>query len=389
MATQSHHRVLSLKLQRKRYPAEIVERYIQYRGSKLDLTDALYDELLALIPEVWNTDVDRLTQFVVFEDNTYMSVRCKDIYNYSRKESEQKTYFYDAATEAQVAQLSKIVTDFFGVKKISEVGDFYDTVMTELSDMSYMKQRLKNMRMNALVRSDFMFNRDYTFKDADLEQQWKTYRQEWRDITDTEAWQNNDFVNISVPVAPKGLDTFEIVFTELKNSLVNVDVTDNLLNDMSLAVDCVGYEDAANNFGELSFKLEILKVLAKLKIPFNTNIGETVEDTIGETAADSIEQIEEGLSKLQLVPMDVYTRYKSTSEVEDESTPGTMKSLIDEQLESVDLKIEAINAKLAEYNVGYTIADIMAKYVEDTKLQAAQHDLDEDAEALLREVDAE
>ena len=380
MATQSHHRVLSLKLQRKRYPAEIVERYIQYRGAKLDLTDALYDELLALIPDVWNTDKDRLTQFVVFEDNTYMSVRCKDIYNFSRKESEQKTYFYDAATEAQVAELSKIVTDFFGVKKIAEVGDFYDTVMTQLSDMSYMKQKLKNMRTEALFRSDFMFNSDYTFKDADLEQKWKTYRQEWRDITESDAWQNNDFVNISVPVAPRPQDTFEVMLGELQRNLVNVSATDDLLNDMAIAVDCVEYEDAAKNFGALSFKLEILKVLAKLKIPFNNNIGDPTED---------IEQIEEGLSRLQLIPMDVYTRYKSASEVEDESTPGTMKSLLDEQLASVDAKIEAINAKLAEYNVGYTIADIMAKYVEDTKLQAVQHDLDEDAEALLREVDAE
>lgn len=380
MSTKSQHRVVSLKLQRKRYPAELTERYIQYRGSKLELTEALYDELLALIPEVWNTDKDRLTQFVVFEDNTYMSVRCKDIYNFSRKESEQKTYFYDAATDEQVAQLSKIVTDFFGLKKIAEVGDFYDTVMTNLSDMSYMKQKLKNMRTEALFRSDFMFNSDYTFSDPDLAQKWKTYRQEWRDIPQTDAWQNNDFVNISVPVAPRPQDTFEVMLAELRKGLVNVTVTDDLLEDMAIAVDCASYEDAAKRFGELSFKLEVLKTLAKLKIPFNNNIGDP---------ADDIDQIELGLSKLQLIPLDVYTRYKSAQEIEDESTPDTMKSILDNQLESVDLKIEAINAKLAEYNVGYTIADIMAKYVEDTKLQAAQHDLDEEAEALVREVEEE
>lgn len=380
MATQSHHRVVSLKLQRKRYPAELVERYIQYRGSKLDLTDALYDELLALIPDVWDTDTDRLTQFVLFEDNTWMSVRCKDIYNFARKESEKKTYFYDAATDAQVAELSKIVTDFFGVKKVAEVDNFYETVMTNLSDMSYMKQKLKNMRIEPLYRSDFMFNSDYTFKDADLEQKWKTYRQEWRDITDSEAWQNNDFVNLSVPVAPRAQDTFEIMLGELKKSLVNVEATDDLLNDMSIAIDCQGYEETAKNFGELSFKLEILKVLGRLNLPFNNNIGDPLED---------IEQVEEGLSKLQLIPVDVYNRYKSVGEIEDDQTPGTMKSLLDEQLASVDAKIEAINAKLAEYNVGYSIADIMAKYVEDTKLQAAQHDLDEEAEALLEEVEEE
>ena len=380
MSTKSQHRVVSLKLQRKRYPAELVERYIQYRGSKLDLTEALYDELLELIPEVWNTDKDRLTQFVVFEDNTYMSVRCKDIYNFSRKESEQKTYFYDAATDEQVAELSKIVTDFFGLKKIAEVGDFYDTVMANLSDMSYMKQKLKNMRSEALFRSDFMFNSDYVFSDPDLAQKWKTYRQEWRDIPQTDAWKNNDFVNISVPVAPRPQDTFEVMLGELKKSLVNVSATDDLLEDMAIAVDCASYADAAKRFGELSFKLEILKTLAKLKIPFNNNIGDT---------ADDIDQIELGLSKLQLIPLDVYTRYKSAQEIEDESNPETMKSILDDQLASVDLKIEAINAKLVEYNVGYTINDIMTKYVEDTKLQAAQHDLDEEAEALVREVEEE
>ena len=383
MSTKSQHRVVSLKLQRKRYPAELVERYIQYRGSKLDLTEALYDELLELIPEVWNTDKDRLTQFVVFEDNTYMSVRCKDIYNFSRKESEQKTYFYDAATDEQVAEMSKIVTDFFGVKKIAEVGDFYDTVMANLSDMSYMKQKLKNMRTDALFQSDFMFNSDYTFSDPDVEQKWKTYRQEWRDITSTDAWTNNNFVDISVPIAPVPIVTFEILLSELKNSLSNVSVTDTLLNDMSISFDCVEYENVARNFGAISFKLEILKTLAKLNIPFNSNIGEP------QNTAEDINEIELGLSKLQLIPMDIYTRYKSAQDIEDESSPDTMKSIISDQLDSVDLKIEAINAKLVEYNVGYTINDIMTKYVEDTKLQAAQHDLDDDAEALVREVEGE
>jgi len=383
MSTKSQNRVVSLKLQRKRYPAELVEKYIQYRGSKLDLTEALYDELLELIPEVWNTDKDRLTQFVVFEDNTYMSVRCKDIYNFSRKESEQKTYFYDAATDEQVAEMSKIVTDFFGVKKIAEVGDFYDTVMANLSDMSYMKQKLKNMRTDALFQSDFMFNSDYTFSDPDVEQKWKTYRQEWRDITSTDAWTNNNFVDISVPIAPVPIVTFEILLSELKNSLSNVSVTDTLLNDMSISFDCVEYENVARNFGAISFKLEILKTLAKLNIPFNSNIGEP------QNTAEDINEIELGLSKLQLIPMDIYTRYKSAQDIEDESSPDTMKSIISDQLDSVDLKIEAINAKLVEYNVGYTIADIMTKYVEDTKLQAAQHDLDDDAEALVREVEGE
>jgi len=376
MATQSHHRVISLKLQRKRYPAELVERYILYRGVKLTITDEMFVELLSLLPEVWNTDKDRLTQFVLFEDSTYMCVRNKDIYNFSRKETEDKTYFYNAATEQQVANIVKILTDFFGKKKLEEVGDFYDSVMASLSDMSYMKKRLLKMREEALYRSDYMFNSDYSFSDAETEQKWKTYRQEWRDITSSESWVNNDFVNLQIPVAPKAFETFEIVLMELKENMSSVEVTDKFLDELKVNFDCAEYEYLANNFGELSFKLEILKTLNKLKIPFNTNVG----------GGDVIDEIEDSLSQISLLPMDVYTRYKDKQEIEDSGNEYTMKGLLDEQITNIDLKIEAINAKLAEYNLDYTISDIMTKYIEDTKLKAEDIEREEQAEKLVYEL---
>ena len=146
MSQTAEKRVFSLILQRKRYDADIVERYIMYRGDKLILDDAACDELFALIPEVWNSDRDRLVQFVLFEDSTHLCVRNKDIYNYQLKESEEKTYFYNAATERQVADLVKIVENFFGKKKLEEVDNFYNDIMTSLSDMSYVKEKILQMK---------------------------------------------------------------------------------------------------------------------------------------------------------------------------------------------------------------------------------------------------
>lgn len=370
-------RVLSLKLQRKRYDAEITEKYIMYRGVKLTLTDEMFNELLSLLPEVWNTDKDRLVQFVLFEDNTFFSVRIKDVYNFSIKETESRTYFFNAATPQQVSEIVKIITDYFGKKKLDELDNFYDTIINSLNDMSFMKQRILYMREEALFKSDYMFNSDYSFKDDETREAWKTYRQQWRDITSSDAWNNNDFQSLSLPVAPKPMDTYRIMFNELKNSLSSVEVTDNFLNDMALNVDCAEYRNLADNFGDLYFKLEILKTLNKLKIPFNTTVG---EDTY------IIDNIEESLSSINLLPLDVYTRYKSIQEIEGEGSVTTMKDIVDQQISSIDAKIAAINAKLTEYNVNYTITDILERYVEDMKERAADIEREYQAENLIADL---
>tara|TARA_B100002019_G_scaffold153893_1_gene132633 strand:+ start:193 stop:1350 length:1158 start_codon:yes stop_codon:yes gene_type:complete len=382
MATQEGHRILSLKLARERYPAEYTERYIIYRGDKLSFTDEMFNELLPLIPEVWNTDKDRLTHFVLFEDGTYMCVRDKDIYNYSRKESESKTYFYNSATDNQVAQIVKIVTDYFGKAKLKEVENFYDDVMNSLSDMSYVKNKMLEMRAEALRRSDYMFNRDYVIADADLETKWKTYRQEWRDITETEAWVNNDLMNLSIPLSPSPQETSELALEGLRQNLANLEVTDQLLDDMKVSVDCSLYENSAKKFGEVSFKLEVLKTLSKLKIPFNNNI------TTSESA-DQLETLDANLSAVNVLPQDIYTRYQSIKEVESDTNDASMKAIADEQLTDIDAKIEAINAKLQEYNVDFSIGDIMTKFVEDTKARIESIEATEEAERLVYELEGD
>lgn len=374
MSTPTAHRVISLKLQRKRYDAEYVERYIIYRGAKLTITDEMFTELLSLIPEVWNSDKDRLTQFVLFEDSTYMCVRNKDVYNYSRKETEDKTYFFNAATPQQTSEIVKVLTDYFAKKKLDEVDNFYDTIINSLSDLSYVKQRMLYMREMALAKSDYMFNSDYPFENEEIKQAWKDYRQEWRDITSSDAWVNNDLQSLSVPVAPRSVDTFQLVLGELKYSMSSVDVTDNLLDELNMSPDCLKYDNVSRNFGEMYFKLEILKTLGKLKIPLATE-SET-----------EIENIEESLANVKLLPMDVYTRFKSIQEVEGEETELTMKQVLDQQISDIDAKIAAIDAKLREYNVDFTISDILEKFVADTKLRAEQIQREYEAENLIADL---
>jgi len=72
----------------------------------------------------------------------------------------------------------------------------------------------------------------------------KEYRQEWRDITEKDFWINNDFVNLNLPVAPRPFDSFALLVTGFKNSLISVEITDNLKNDLS--IDFEGYKNLAH-----------------------------------------------------------------------------------------------------------------------------------------------
>ena len=377
MAKTAEQRVLSLFLERKRYPADIAKRYIMYQGSQLELTDDMYDELLSIIPPVWNTEKDRLVQFVLMEDSTHFCVRNKEVYNYSRKETERKTYYFNAATDAQLSELIKLLTDFFAKKRLSEVENFYDKILTAMSDMSYMKKNILALREDSLKESDFMFNSDYTFSDSEKETQWKEYRQNWRDITATDAWTTNDLYNLALPISPQPEVSANIIAQALANQLSSISVTQQFTEDLKLSFGCSLYNEVFANFGSISFKLELLKTLSKLNIPFY------------EELADTAESLDSDLSQFNFLPIDVFTRYKSALEIEGEDSTTTMKEIFDEQLTNLDAKLDAINNKLQEYDVGFTISDIMTKYVEDQKAKIEDMEKEEEAQLLLNNIEGD
>lgn len=375
MTIKAENRILSLRLQRKKYPSEIVERYLVYRGNKLDITDELFDKILAIIPEHWNTDKDNLIQFVWFEDRTFFCVRKKTIYNFSTKETEEKLYHFNSATQQQLDDFIKIIIEFFNKTKIAEIENFYSEVYDSLSDLSYVKERILQMRNQALLDTDYMFNSDYIFKDPLVEEKWKNYRQEWRDITETEFWVNNDFTNIKLPVAPKPFNSFSLLVKGLQSSLVSVEVTDSLLKELD--VDFTGYANLASNFGTILFKIEILKTLTKLKIPMGY---------LSEEGDTTLETLENDVMKTTLKPLDLYNKYMSVVDIEGEDSMVTMKSILDEQILNVEKKLQVIDEKLKEYNIDFTIGDILEKFVEDMKLRVIEKEKEEEAVNLLNEI---
>lgn len=374
MTITAENRILSLRLQRKKYPSDIVERYLVYRGNKLDISDSFFDELLSLIPDYWNTDKDRLVQFVWFENKTFLCVRNKTVYNFSTKQTEEKLYHFNSATQQQLDDFIKILIEFFNKTKINEIEKFYNEIYDSLSDMSFVKERILSMRKQALLESDYMFNSDYEFKNVDEEMEWKKYRQEWRDITEKDFWVNNDFMNLNLPVAPSPLNSFTLLVEGLKSSLTSVEITEALKNDLNIDFD--GYKNLAQNYGNIMFKVELLRTLSKLRIPMGV-LSEENDNTLDdvETAVRS-----------SITPIDIYNQYMSVKDIEGEDSKVTMKSILDEQINNVEIKLQIIDEKLKEYNIDYTIGDILQKVMEDMKLRLIEKEKEEEAINLLNEI---
>lgn len=376
MSKNNVNRILSLRLQRKKYPSEMVERYLTYRGNKIDLTDEMYDQLLSIIPDLWNTEKDRLVQFVWFEDRTFLCVRNKDVYNFSLKESEEKIYFFESVTVEQLDSFVKLLTEFFNKLNLEYVQNFYDNVYDKLSDLSFVKQKVLQMREVALSESDYMFNSDYEFEDIEEETKWKEYRKEWRDITQKDFWLNNDFMNLSLPVAPKPKKSFALLVDSLSSSLTSVEVTDNLMKELELDVE--GYANLASNYGSIMFKLEILKTLSSLKLPIFL-VGDS------DSAMKSLNEMEQSIISTTFSPLDLYNRFNSVEDIESSSNI-TMKSLLDRQINDCDEKLKLINERLQEYNIDFSMGDIIEKYLEDMKRRNIQIEKEIEAQELLNEI---
>lgn len=376
MSKNNVNRILSLRLQRKKYPSEMVERYLTYRGNKIDLTDEMYDQLLSIIPDLWNTEKDRLVQFVWFEDRTFLCVRNKDVYNFSLKESEEKIYFFESVTVEQLDSFVKLLTEFFNKLNLEYVQNFYDNVYDKLSDLSFVKQKVLQMREVALSESDYMFNSDYEFEDIEEETKWKEYRKEWRDITQKDFWVNNDFMNLSLPVAPRPKKSFALLVDSLSSSLTSIEVTDNLMKELQLDVE--GYANLASNYGSIMFKLEILKTLSSLKLPIFL-VGDT------DSAMKSLHEMEQSIISTTFSPLDLQNRFNSVEDIESSSNI-TMKSLLDRQINDCDEKLKLINERLREYNINFSMADIIEKYLEDMKRRSIQIEKEIEAQELLNEI---
>lgn len=359
-------RLLTVKLTEKIVPDQRVENYITFRGDRLDLDESLQQELKSLLPEMWHTSKDRLSYFAYYDNNSFICQKVKQIYNFSLKDTEEKLYNYTSATEDQVAQFVSTLEKYYLQFKLRKSEQAYDKIISQLSDVSYLKYQIIEMRQKSLTATDYMFNKDYIFKNSQEELEWKTYRQEWRDITEQEAWKNCDFLNVVLPVSPKPrdqlLDLFQNIGTQLLSSDIPKSITDKMSSTLQELYANNELDHIIKNYVSITLKVEVLKSFSKLRLP----IGGSIADL------DAI--------KAQLLQNNIL----SEETIDYLNTTDT--NLMNNYLTNIENKIATIDEKLKEYNVNFSVSEIINQYALDMSEKVKKMELEQSAMELLSDV---
>jgi len=361
-------RILIVNLQRKLYPADRVRNNINYLGGNLDLSDEDITKLESVIPDMWNTDKDRLIKFVLFEDKTYMCQRQKQTYNFSLRETEEKLYFFDVASVQEVDNLVSIFADFYTRTKISKIENLYDKVLGYLSDFSYIKYTLLETRNKLLKDSDYLMMPDYPLSEEE-KQKWTEYRQSLRDITDQEAWKNNDFINVIMPPSPEPKYQLVEMLSEI-NRLSSNTIPPNILESFRENLTGIGIENVIKKFSEITLKLEVLKGISNLKLPF-------------------VDIDSNSLSIENIIPTKIQDILPEFDSSDVSLSTQRIVSSWQQYLMDVDNKIETINNTLNALNINFTIGDIINSVAEHTKKTLDDVQVEQDVQELLTDLELE
>lgn len=334
-------RILTVSLETKYYQASIPTRRITYKNDSIELTNEEYDEIISELPSFWNTDNDKLLRFILFDDHTYFCERQKNVFNYSTRESETKIYRFDHATEEEANALYVFFVEKYSKIKFNKIENLYDAIMDEIKDMSIVKISILDARDQLLNQTDYVMMPDYPISEED-KQIWAVYRQELRDLTDQEAWKNNDLMDIVMPVSPQPLDQISV----LKNSIRDLSsIPDDLTVEMMSTVTEQSIESIIKNIAQISVKFELLNSISKMKLPvLNINYDDIIA-TKGDYET-FLKEIEFDTIKESVLPENWWEA--ATSNIEE--------------------KIEKVNQMLRKYDVGFTINDILNAIIEDHKV---------------------
>ena len=361
-------RVITLRLQRKSYAVEKVERYISYNGHRLDFTEQEYNDFLSRIPELWNTDRDRLLYFVLFFDKTYLAQREKDVFNYGTRLTEEKLYNFDEISDIELNLFTSFLVDEYTKLKISRTENFYDEILSKVSDLSYMKFQIIDLRDKLLADSDYLMMPDYPLDEADRES-WKAYRQQLRDITKQQAWIDNDYMNITLPASPAPEKQIIDIFNKVGNTYANAaDIPPSILEEVRNNLKGYGITNVIEKFSQISIKVELLRALSALKIPSGVTADEisTINTLIPQSITDIIP--EDQVKNLQ------------------EAVTGNVTNW-EAYLNDIDEKIIKLNDTLTKYNVEFTVGDVIQQVATDLKEKADKLDANLEALRLIKQME--
>jgi len=153
-----------------------------YHASKIDAD--VNKNLLANIPDEWSNDNDRIVDFSIYEDGTYILDKEKLKFDFATKTSKYIRYNYGDMTDSQITELFNILKAAIEVSRVEAEVERSREIVDLAKNAEYLtllNQDRQNVRTKLLQRSDWSQLADAveTF-DGEIAM-WKTYRDYLRD----------------------------------------------------------------------------------------------------------------------------------------------------------------------------------------------------------------
>lgn len=190
-----------------------VQKTVNYRGVTRDISDTYWnDEIIPLLHPNWDTDKDRLINFLYYDTGAFLARRRKFVKNFSTGEYYWKDYEMEAYEVAEATEIFEKLKEAFYLVDSVEREDFQKELSQAYADsrtVSWFSVRL--VRNFLLEDSDWVFSGDSPITDEDTLAKWRTYRSKLRGLPQVDEY--TEAIDVKFPISP---DDFEKFYSPLK-----------------------------------------------------------------------------------------------------------------------------------------------------------------------------
>ena len=331
-------------------------RYMTYLDNTVPLTDAQQEEILADIDPKYNHPAEKLRNFVavVYDGSSEYSVELeKTFYDFRTKSEVTRTSVRQIDSEEGL-NLFNFFKEKYSKFLLQNFDNLYNTIYEKVSGQSVVKSKLVYIRDGFLDESDKYMLPDFPISDEEREK-WRVYRQELRDMTEQQAWKDGLLNQVDMPVAP--LPMTQLGLIENVIDATSPTFTKYLRDNFNFTQ----VEDIIKNLSKVSVKLNIIASLAELKIPSLFHVDLTPLES---------HELVTGMR------VDVTQFSEIFGETDQETGEWEATKPWDDAVANLNAKIEEINQLLNNYELDFTIDELIVDILEEQQRY-------NDAEALV------
>lgn len=333
-------------------------RFMTYRESSIKLDKIKYDFIMENLPDKWSNSVEKLIRFdVKLETNsqevTYFVEVEKTAFDFRVRE-ERKFPLTKTPTTEECEELYKFFTDMFNKFSIEKYEEVYDSILENLRDKSFVALKVLEMRNDLLKESDIYMLPDFPITEEE-KQDIIEYRQKLRDLTNQENWPDN-IQSIELPVSP--IEQGRQIKT-MNEYLLDYNILDGRLRNIGAELLSSHSDEGVKNYMQLVMKINILSSLYDLKIPMFVEQNNGNFEEVINSAKESYQEVN---TIVNLDDIELNGDEESISKYE-------------EALLKLDSKIKLINETISNYNLNFTVDDIISDILKSQKLDSQAEEL--------------